>query len=135
MLATKFPFQLAADVVSSAYNEMTLTGWESFKEERVGDLTGWLASRHPDRYHGKWNKIIKSIRPLVVQLVNEKYGSSISPECATGVEWDILHEQVELQYIDIMNAPLFYLNCVVPVWELGKLIVGWQGGHPSGEPI
>lgn len=101
-------------------------------------LTEKLCFEWPDRYHGKWNPLVATIKKRTEPIALERAVSSPhSPKLPKGVvdalRWDLLMIMMELEYADIV-PPRFFAERAK--WYLaGHFPCGWEGEFPEGRLI
>lgn len=129
-----------ADVLKSwgeAIKSCSRLEWENLRLEAVNQFVARVREVSLDRYR-KWNEVVAEMRPVVIDLVQEKTASVVSEyqlpkKFVDVVNWDMLHLCMECEYADVF-PPGFY--AAHAYWYLkGHFPCGWKGAFPEGRLI
>jgi hypothetical protein len=114
---------------------MVETNWADTVLDASNDLTEFLHAKYPTEY-SRWNEIARKAReeverglaPLVQVAAAE---ASLGSDFVDSAKWVILSALVESAYTSC-RPPVFFLR-LLPVYEAGHAVCGWQGERPKGK--
>ncbi len=139
-----FPFPVTwSEELNNALASMMSEAWGDVKTEAQGDLTGYLAKHHYDRYGGYWNRLARASRDKVkneiIPQVDVVIASRGFPmDLSDIILLDLNRIALELTYRkQYSKVPAFFERLLV-VYESGHLPCGWEGNldnWPSGALI
>lgn len=109
--------------------------WQGIILEAANQYCERLAERSRERFN-RWNDIVNEVKPVILQLVEEKCRKVIEKEklprvFLDSVQWDILHLAMEAEYHDV-SPPGFFASQSYYYWK-GHFPCGWDGDFPNGK--
>jgi hypothetical protein len=111
--------------------------WEKVQQEAANRLTESLAAASRDEFQS-WNDVVRSVRPIVSELVLAKTRPVVEREgldsdFVDAVRWDILHLAMEDEY-SRFPVPGFFAK--LGTWyKKGHWPCGWDGSIDSGRLV
>jgi hypothetical protein len=112
--------------------------WEEVSDEEKGILTTHLANKYPQKYHGKWNKLVKEIKQVVEKIIDPQVvdliqRNNLNPSLLDCVRWDILHALIVIIYERERCRPPVFFKQLYEIYKSGHLPCGWDGEWPEGQ--
>ena len=109
--------------------------WQRTTEEAAGDVTSHLTLKHPSRYQGVWNKLVRELRPkieaaIVPTLLEVQAQEKFSDQVVACIKYDVLLAVMTSHYADC-KPPIFFLK-LFEVYRSGHFPCGWEGDWPAG---
>jgi hypothetical protein len=110
--------------------------FENVQLEAQGELTVELSKNHPARYNGRWNELVRTIRPRVIATFERRcteFASrhGLDETLWQATRWNILGACMECEYADLVPATFY--GTLATVYLAGHFPCGWSGGlYPAG---
>ena len=110
--------------------------WENICLEEIGNLTGFLAVNHPDKYNLFWNQLVEEIKVKLIPHVESQLNvllqnGAITKNIVDSVLFDIINIVMTFSYSEFFNSD-FYTE-MYKIYMDGHLPCGWKGKYPQGQ--
>ena len=124
---------IVVETWDEAIASCTSLTWENLCLEAANQYRARLLERSPSEF-SRWNDVVKAVKPLARDLVQEKIAdiivqNNLPSGFGDTVNWDILHLCMECEFADVF--PPGYYASQAYWYSKGRFPCGWHGSFPK----